>query len=119
VARRLPRLAYQARLACLIALPAFPTCDDDARHGLSRTQIEQTMKDRGAALKTCWKANGPHGELKLKVAVTTSPDGHVESAVAEGKDAAVRACLEKQIKGWTFPKVEASTKFSLPVNFTR
>jgi hypothetical protein len=97
---------------------ALPTCEDP-KHGLSRDQIEQTMKDRGTALKACWKASGPHGELKLRVAVTTSPDGHVESAVADGKDPAAKACVEKQIRGWTFASAEAATKFSLPVNFTR
>ena len=48
-----------------------------------------------------------------------NPDGHVESAVANSHDAAVNACLEKQIKGWRFAKASATTKFSLPVNFTR
>ncbi len=78
------------------------------------------MKDRGAALKSCWKATGPHGELKLRVAVTTSPDGHVESAVADGEGRGGQSVRGKtDQKGGRSRRREASTKFSLPVNFTR
>jgi hypothetical protein len=118
--RRVIRAGTFARSGALrlsIAI-AVAGCEEPP-HGLSREQIEQTVTDRGAALKSCWKATGPHGELKLSVAVITSADGHVESAVARGKDSAVNACLEKQIKGWTFAKVEGATKFSIPVNFKR
>ena len=94
-------------------------CEGKSPHGLSHDQIEQTIKDRGTLLKSCWKASGPHGELKLRVAITTHADGRVESAVADGRDAAVNACVEKQIRGWTFAKVEGPTKFSLPVNLKR
>jgi hypothetical protein len=113
VARTFGRL----RLLALLAL-ALAGCDDSP-HGLSHAQIEQTINQHGTALKSCWKANGPHGELRLHVDITMSPDGHVESAVANSHDAVVNACLEKQIKGWRFAKVSAQTKFSLPVNFTR
>jgi hypothetical protein len=105
------------RLLALLAL-ALAGCDDSP-HGLSHAQIEQTINEHGAALKSCWKANGPHGELRLHVDITMSPDGHVESAVANSHDPVVNACLEKQIRGWRFAKVSAQTKFSLPVNFTR
>ena len=101
----------------LVAL-AIGGCEKSPR-GLSHDQIEQTTRDHGEALKSCWKATGPHGALKVRVAITAGADGHVESAVADGKDAAVNACLEKQIKAWTFPPVEGATKFSLPVNFKR
>ena len=105
-------------LVAFAAFAALAGCDDTPR-GLMRSQIEQTTNDRGPALTSCWKAKGPHGELKLHVAITTSPDGHVESATADGKDATVNACIEKQVKTWIFPKVEAATKFSLPVNLKR
>jgi hypothetical protein len=97
---------------------ALAGCDDSPR-GLWRYQIEQTIEKNGEGLKSCWKATGPHGELHLHVAMTMNADGHVESAVADGKDAKVNACLEKQIKAWMFPKVAGPTKFSLPVNFKR
>jgi hypothetical protein len=106
--------------AFAFAFPELPpSCEKPSAHGLSHDQIEQTIKDRGGALKTCWKATGPHGELKLRVAITTQADGRVESAVADGKDAAVNSCVEKHIKGWTFARVDAPTKFSLPVNLKR
>jgi hypothetical protein len=87
--------------------------------GLTRSQIETVVNAHGDELKTCWKAKGPHGELKVHVAITMDPDGHVESAEPDGKDAKVNDCLEKQIKTWSFPKAEIATKFSLPVNFKR
>jgi hypothetical protein len=97
---------------------ALSACEKPA-HGLSHDQIEETIKEHGAALKSCWKASGPHGELKLRVAITTSATGHVESAIADGKDVKVNACVERQIMGWTFARVEGATKFSLPVNLKR
>lgn len=109
---------FGKRVLVLSSALAVSGCDRSPR-GLSHDQIEQTIRDRGTALKSCWKATGPHGELKLRVAITTRADGRVESAVADGKDAAVNACVEKQIKGWTFAKVEGATKFSLPVNLKR
>lgn len=105
------------RLAITLVL-AIVGCDDTPT-GLMRSQIEQTTNARGPALKTCWKATGPHGELKMHVAITVSADGQVESAAADGKDVAVNACVEKQVKGWTFAKVGSATKFSLPVNLKR
>jgi hypothetical protein len=105
---------------CFVPLFAIALAGcDESPHGLSRAQIEQTIDQHGTALKSCWKATGPHGELRLHVDITMNPDGHVESAVANSHDAAVNACLEKQIKGWRFAKASATTKFSLPVNFTR
>ena len=101
-------------LACL----AITGCDRTPL-GLSREQIDLIANEHGTELKSCWKARGPHGELKIKVAITTRADGHVDSAVADGKDAAVNACLEKQIKAWTFAAAPSPTKFSLPVNFKR
>ncbi len=116
----MPGLISVARYRALAGLfVALCACEKEPAHGLSHDQIEQVIRDRGAALKSCWKASGPHGELKLKVAITTTPDGRVESAAADGKNAAVNACVEKQVKTWTFAKVEAATKFSLPVNLTR
>ena len=94
-------------------------CEKTPPRGLSHDQIEQTIKERGPALKSCWKATGPHGELKLHVAIRTSPSGRVESAVADSKDAAVNTCVEKQVKGWTFANAPDETKFSLPVNLKR
>ncbi len=87
--------------------------------GLMRSQIEQVVSSHGDELKTCWKAKGPHGELKIHVAMTIAADGHVDGADADGKDPKVNDCLEKQIKAWTFPKAEIATKLSLPVNFKR
>ena len=103
----------------LVLVVAASGCEKSPSHGLSHDQIEQTIKDRGSALKSCWKATGPHGELKLRVAITTHADGRVESAVADGKDAAVNSCVEKQIRGWTFARASGPTKFSLPVNLKR
>jgi hypothetical protein len=105
-------------LLAIASASALAGCDAPPR-GLSRDQIEQTIKDHGSALKSCWKATGPHGELKLRVAIVASAAGRVESAVADGKDAAVNACVEKLVKGWTFPPTEDPTKFSLPVNLKR
>jgi hypothetical protein len=104
--------------AAALAPFSFPECDRGPR-GLSHDQIEATIKERGEGLKSCWKPNGTHGELKLRVAIVTSAEGKVESATAEGKPTAVTACLEKQIRGWTFARVEGQTKFSLPVNLKR
>jgi hypothetical protein len=115
---RPPRSFANALSLAAVALVTLAGCDDTPR-GLMRSQIEQTTNDRGPSLTSCWKAKGPHGELKLHVAITTSPDGHVESATADSKDATVNACIEKQVKTWTFPKVAAATKFSLPVNLKR
>jgi hypothetical protein len=107
-------------LALVFAFPfATAWCEKPSPHGLSHDQIEQTIKDRGGALKSCWKANGPHGELKLRVAITIQPDGRVASADADSKDGAVNTCVEKQIRGWTFAKAADATKFSLPVNLKR
>ncbi len=103
----------------MLALPFVTGVCDKTPHGLSHDQIEQTIKERGPALKSCWKASGPHGELKLHVAIHTSVSGHVESAVADGKDASVNACVEKQIKGWMFASAPDETMFSLPVNLKR
>jgi hypothetical protein len=116
--RRTPSLAWLVALFALFAC-ALAGCDKEVPHGLSHDQIERTIKDHGDALKNCWKANGPHGELKLRVAITASAGGRVESAVADGKDAAVNTCVEKLIKGWSFPTAEDATKFSLPVNLKR
>ena len=102
---------------CLASL-AGAGCDRTPL-GLSREQIDLIANEHGTELKSCWKARGPHGELKVKVAITTRPDGHVDSAVADGKDAAVNACLEKQIRAWKFAAAPSPTKFSLPVNFKR
>jgi hypothetical protein len=110
--------AFRDRCFFVLVAIAFIGCEKPP-HGLSRDQIEQTIKDHGESLKSCWKASGPHGELKLRVAITTSAAGHVESAVADGKDVAVNACVEKRVKGWTFAKAEDATKFSLPVNLKR
>jgi hypothetical protein len=110
--------AFVLVLALVLAVVALG-CEKVSPHGLSHDQIEQTIKDRGSALKSCWKASGPHGELKLRVAITTHADGRVESAVADGKDAAVNSCIEKQIRGWTFARALGPTKFSLPVNLKR
>jgi hypothetical protein len=111
---------FGSAFACALAVSAASAgCTEKSPHGLSHDQIEQTIKDRGTSLKSCWKASGPHGELKLRVAITTHADGRVESAVADGKDAAVNSCVEKQIRGWTFAKVDGATKFSLPVNLKR
>jgi hypothetical protein len=108
---------FGSYLLPLLAI-ALARCDEPP-HGLSHDQIEETIQKHGTALKSCWKATGPHGELRLHVDITMNPDGHVESAVANSHDAAVNTCLEKQIKGWRFAKTSATTKFSLPVNFTR
>ena len=111
-------LSLPPRSLALLGVLTLVACDKSA-HGLSHDQIEQTIRERGPALKGCWKATGPHGELKLRVAITTNASGHVESAAADSKDAAVNACVEKQVKGWTFPKAEDATKFSLPVHLKR
>ncbi len=111
----LVRLLTTAATAVELTIPG---CEQPP-HGLSHDQIEAVMKDRGPSLKSCWNAKGPHGELKLHVAITTTPDGNVDGAAADSKDKTVNACLEKQIKTWTFAKVDQATKFSLPVNFTR
>ncbi len=107
------------RVAVVAAALSLLAIDCTKPLGLTRSQIEKVVSDHGDELKSCWKAKGPHGELKTHVAILMSPDGSVESASADGKDPKVNACLEKQIKAWTFPKAEIATKFSLPVNFTR
>jgi hypothetical protein len=113
-------LTRRFALASLVSFVLAGTAGcDDSPHGLSHAQIEQTIKEHGDGLKSCWKATGPHGELHLHVDMTMNPDGHVESAVSTGNDPKVNACLEKQVKTWTFPKVQGTTKFSLPVNFKR
>jgi hypothetical protein len=93
-------------------------CEQPQSHGISRDQIEQTMTAHGESLRGCFKGKG-HLNLKIHVAVSTTPDGKVDSAAADGKDGVLNTCLETQIKSWTFPKAEIATKFSLPVNVTR
>lgn len=109
----------RARILAPVFVLGALACDKPPPQGLSHDQIEQTIKDRGGALKSCWKASGPHGELKFRVAIRTAADGHVESAVADGKDATVNGCVEKMVKGWTFARAPDETKFSLPVNLKR
>lgn len=87
---------------------------------LNAESIERVVASHRAALnRRCW-ATAPAPKPKrvsVTVSLTIDPKGHVAQVSSTGDDAAMRRCLEREIKAWVFPAPASDTQVSLPFRF--
>jgi hypothetical protein len=69
--------------------------------------------------RVCWERIGGGGATSAIETVHVSIDGsgHVSSAQADGNNTTVGNCLEKEIRGWSFPPSGGTTEVNLPFKF--
>ncbi len=88
--------------------------------GLSSEAVESTVRMHQSAVKrVCWERIGGGGSTSAieKVHISIDGNGHVSSASADGNNATVGTCLEKEIRGWVFPPSGGTTEVDLPFKF--
>jgi hypothetical protein len=104
--------------------PAPATPPSPPAQGLSSVEIETVVRNHKAALtRRCWvnvvsiDGGGGAQETRETLHVTIDGTGHVSNASAEGDNAPVGTCLEREIKLWDFPPNESPTSVDLPFKF--
>ena len=91
----------------------------DAPPALTTDQIETVVRSHSAETKrACWQSyDGGTSSAQETVRIVIDESGHVSSAHAEGNNAWVGRCLERELKRWVFPPSGGSTTLDLPYKF--
>jgi len=67
--------------------------------------------------RACASHLQPGKTERIEAQLVIEPDGHVSKVTTEGKNEALRACLDKQIKSWLFPTAGKVTTVRIPFLF--
>ncbi len=87
----------------------------DSDGGLTKDQIMRVVRSHMAALKYCYEKElqrKPNLAGKLELRWMIKPDGRVDRVGTASNtmgDKDVDSCMQRQIKGWVFPKASAPT----------
>ena len=101
-------------------IPVHPPSDPSEHSGsgspLTDSQIQAVLNGHKMSIRrNCVERIGAaSGTTNEQLAITIDGTGHVASAVADGNNATIGACIEKDVKGWVFPRTGATTKMVLP-----
>jgi hypothetical protein len=109
-------------LAALIGAcgPATPVPTEarsaEPQSALSPTEIASTtQKNVGALNRAC--AQTAHQTTEVALTISVESDGTVSSITSSADDAALAACVEGQVKGWTFPRSSGKSTVRVPFHF--
>jgi predicted Zn finger-like uncharacterized protein len=100
--------------------PTGPAPTGPSGSSLSQGQLETVVKmHKPGVTRTCWTNIGGGGSSSASEMVHMVIDGtgHVTSAHAEGSNAQVGTCMEREMRNWIFPASGASTSVDLPFKF--
>jgi hypothetical protein len=113
------RLATAPFVRGALAGPAWVGSPTDAPQALTPDQIEAVVRSHSADVKrACWEAyDGGTSAAVETVQIAVDESGHVSSAHAEGNNAWVGRCLERELKRWVFPRSGGTTTINLPYKF--
>jgi predicted Zn finger-like uncharacterized protein len=100
--------------------PTGPAPTGPSGSSLSQGQLETVVKmHKPGVTRTCWTNIGGGGASSASEMVHMVIDGtgHVSSTHAEGTNAQVGTCMEREMRNWIFPASGASTSVDLPFKF--
>jgi hypothetical protein len=100
---------------------AAPASTPDAGPAFDFALVEQIVKQHKDAVRVaCWDRSKSTekayvGTMSLRV----GPTGKVVTVEIEGTDRPASQCIEKQVKGWTFPPPNGTATIKVPIRLRR
>jgi hypothetical protein len=104
----------------------FATNDEPPAELPSSAVVEVVARNREAVSRRCWKpalaahpASAP--SARVSAALSIEPSGSVGTASAAGAEKefpGLAACVEAELKTWTFPAAGGTTKVQIPFSFS-
>ncbi len=89
---------------------------------LTQSQIETVVASRKVGVRrACLERteSTSTGNVTVRAKVTVGGNGLVQGVSASGNDPIIAACIEKNVKTWTFPASGGTTTFDIPFSFVR